>query len=224
MKAVEWDSLCVSEEMLRGLATCETAYTDRNRLFKFSYYQFNEHILSQKQIGSADLTVYSLWVCPWFIFLPAASLPCWKLEWMSDEPKWHVADCIIVKQVHLYLFWISFFFFLKLLKWNKCNKQELVLGWTGFLMPHLWSFRFWFSRCLLPLWHSKRGLLSTRSLMKNVSGCIFCLVLPVIIASLSGVSVFGAFQKSCTAPNKAVNTYLKCNKLAAGSREQCKTR
>lgn len=68
--------------------------------------------------------------------------------------------------------------------WNKvlCVTQGPALRpqpWCGkFLLP--WGV---YSPCVRrsAVWNSKLGLLSTRSLMKNVSGFISCLVLPVII-------------------------------------------
>lgn len=48
--------------------------------------------------------------------------------------------------------------------------------------------------------NSKHGLVSTCSWMKNFSGFIFCLVLQVIITSLSGVPVFDSFKYKSRAP------------------------
>lgn len=74
--------------------------------------------------------------------------------------------------------------------WNKV----LCVTQGPALMPQLWGCKFlplWgvYSPCVRrsAVWNSKLGLLSTRSLMKNVSGFISCLVLPVIIASPSCV-------------------------------------
>lgn len=69
---------------------CETAYYSRNALFGFSYYQFNElHTLSQRQVGPVRLTVCSLWLRPWSVFLWAASLPSWEsqnvTEWVLHQ-------------------------------------------------------------------------------------------------------------------------------------------
>lgn len=73
----------------------------------------------------------------------------------------------------------------------------------------------------LTLWFCKAWL-SACSLTKNVSGCIFWLVLPVIIAPLSGVIMCGVFKKTelhntLQRCNKVVNTYLRCTNRQLGS-------
>ena len=94
--------------------------------------------------------------------------------------------------------------------WNKvlCVTQGPALRpqpWCGkFLLP--WGV---YSPCVRrsAVWNSKLGLLSTRSLMKNVSGFISCLVLPVIIpphpARHVSCSVVDALKVSCSAAQHA---------------------